>query len=90
VARISISTLLFIFGAIQLVWSFFSDKPIIPSIPNWLQTKGYSVVNSNFILALFFFLLGLLVLKFSKSKSTPLEMEFIAPDGNDLQLYDTG
>lgn len=67
-ARIYTSGFLFVLGAIDLVWGCFTDKPIIPGISNWLQSKGYGVTMTHLILGLLFIILGLLVLQFSKPK----------------------
>jgi hypothetical protein len=71
------SAVLFALGAIQLLWSYFSATPIIPSVSLWLQSKGYSVINANLVLGLVFILLGLLVLRFSKKKSAALKIDSI-------------
>jgi hypothetical protein len=78
------SVIFFVLSAIQLFWSYCFEKPIIPFVSGWLESKGY---EPTMILALFFFILGLLVLQFSKSRTVNLEIEFINPTEMDVHLH---
>ena len=62
------SGVLFVLGAIQLVWGYFSDRPIIPAVSNWFHSKGICPTMTNIIIGAVFVIGGFLVLWFSKSK----------------------